>query len=428
MKKNTTRRRPIIPLILQTFKTNMKNLDWLMIAMMTFLLIIGGAIILSITTVMKYNNIYDNPYHFIIRQGLGVGLGIIGILGISCIPYQWMKAGSFIAFVVNLILLGVTLVIGTGPGGVRSWLEFGPLRLQPAELVKIGLVLGIAWFAATHRAYYKHLSFKMMFLTLREPIPFMKKVRRYLISPWGMLAYTAVLLFLAMEQPDLGTGIIFMGTGIVMVLCSGISPRTLGQILLVLTLMFTGFWSVKDSILKDHQQERFMVWQQPFEFEQDIGYQNIGGYTAIAIGGLKGSGLGNSVQKYGYVVEPHNDFIISIVAEELGTYTVILIMIIYFTMTFRIISYAFRTQDLYASLVCVGIGVSFILQVMINLGGVSGTIPLTGVTLPFISYGGTSILTCFLLLAVYFNVRSAILVEEKEQVQAVLAEKGVDFQ
>ena len=133
------------------------------------------------------------------------------------------------------------------------------------------------------------------------------------------------------------------------------------------------------------------------------------------MGGLEGSGLGNGVQKYGYVVEPHNDFISSIVAEELGTLYLLLMIAAYFIITLRIMSRAFHTKDMYASLVCIGLGTSFILQVIINLGGVSGTIPLTGVTLPFVSYGGTSVLTTFLLLAIYFNVNSQIREEAKER-------------
>lgn len=398
-----------------TLWRNLRNLDFTVLTLMIFLLGTGFSIIYSITSVLIYNNDYGDPTHFIFRQALGVVLGCIGSLIILSIPYRTLKSLSFLAFFVNIGLLVLTLAIGGGPGGVRSWIDVGPLRLQPAELVKIGIVLGIAWFVSTQRSYFRHLSFFEICTLWIRPVPLKQKLKRYFISPWGMLAYTAVVLLLVMMQPDLGTGLIIMGSGIVMVLCSGIQLKTLQLIAMVLVVMFGGFWSIKDEVLKGHQLDRLLVWKQPFEYEKDLGYQNIAGYTAIALGGLEGSGLGNGIQKYGYVVEPHNDFIISIVSEELGALYVLVMIGAYFIITLRIMSRAFHTKDIYASLVCIGLGSSFILQVIINLGGVSGTIPLTGVTLPFVSYGGTSILTTFLLLAIYFNVNSQIREEAKER-------------
>lgn len=396
-------------------RKNLRNLDLTVLSLMIFLSGTGFAILYSITSVLLYNNIYDDPSHFVIRQGLGVVLGCLGVLVLLSIPYRTLKSLSFLAFFVNIGLLCLTLAIGTGPGDVKSWIDLGPLSLQPAELVKIGLVLGIAWFVSTQRSYFRHLNLFEIFTLWLRPVSLKQKLKRYLISPWGMLAYTLLVLVLIMLQPDLGTGLIIAGTGIIMVLCSGIQFKTLRLIGLAFVVIFGGFWAVKDSVLKGHQLDRLLVWKQPFEFEKDLGYQNISGYTAIALGGMEGSGLGNGIQKYGYVVEPHNDFVISIVAEELGVFYVLLMMGAYFIITLRIISRAFHTKDIYASMVCIGLGCSFILQVIINLGGVSGTIPLTGVTLPFVSYGGTSVLTTFLLLGVYFNVNSQIREEAKER-------------
>ena len=398
-----------------TLWRNLKNLDFIVLCAMIFLLGTGFSIIYSITSVLMYNNLPKdpNPYYFVIKQGLGVVLGVVGGLFVLSLPYKLLKSLSGLAFGINIVLLIITLLIGGGPGGVRSWIDLGPLSLQPAELVKIGLVLAIAWFISNHRSYFRHLTFGELCTLWLKPVPLRQKFKRYFFSPWGMLAYTALVLLLIMLQPDLGTGLIVMGSGIVMVLCSGLQLKTLRLILIILCVAFGGVWSVKDVILHGHQLDRLLVWKQPFAYEKDLGYQNIGGYTAIALGGLEGSGLGNGIQKYGYVAEPHNDFVVSIVAEELGVLWVLLMIGVYFLITIRIMSRAFHTKDMYASLVCIGLGSSFVLQVIINLGGVSGTIPLTGVTLPFVSYGGTSVLTTFLLLAVYFNVNSQIREENK---------------
>lgn len=399
-----------------TFGQNLKHLDWMTILMVCILLGTGFVTIYSITSVLIYNNHYDDPTHFVVRQGLGVILGIIGIGCIMAIPYQKIKSLSYLAFPGTLIILLITLLIGTGPN-VKSWIEIGPLSLQPAEFAKIGVILAIAWFVSTQRAYFRHLSFLKMFSTLFEPISFWQKISRYLVSPWGMLAYTAANLLLVMLQPDLGTGLIIMATGILMVLCSGIRLKTVVQLLFVLSLMFGTVWNIKDSVLENHQLERFLAWENPFDYEDTIGYQNIMGYTAIAIGGLKGSGIGEGIHKYGYVVEPHNDFIITIVSEEFGCLYVLFIMGLYFAMFYRMVKSGLNSDDVFASMTCFGVAICFLTQIIINLGGVSGTIPMTGVTLPFISYGGTSVMTCFFLLGIYLKMDSHIKKENKEKLR-----------
>ncbi|MGL4372472.1 MAG: FtsW/RodA/SpoVE family cell cycle protein, partial [Turicibacter sp.] len=150
-------------------------------------------------------------------------------------------------------------------------------------------------------------------------------------------------------------------------------------------------------------------------FNHDYGLQNVMGYTAIALGGLFGVGIGNSTQKYGYVIEPHNDFIVTIVAEELGVITVLLIMVIYFIMAMRCFMVALKCEDKFGSLLSIGIGSIFLVQPVINLGGASGFIPLTGVTLPFISYGGSSMMTFLLAIGVYLNVHSHNAILKKKE-------------
>ena len=399
-----------------SFGQTIKNLDWMTILIVLILLGTGFITIYSITSVLMYNNDFDDPVHYIIRQGLGTILGVIGIGIILLIPYQKIKSLSYLAFTGNIIILLITLLIGTGPG-VKSWIEIGPLMLQPAEFVKIGIILAIAWFISTQRAYFRHLSFLKMITTLFEPIPLGKKISRYLVSPWGMLGYTALALVLIMLQPDLGTGLIIMATGITMVLCSGVRLKTVLQLVLVLSIMFTGVWNLKDSLLESHQLERFLAWENPFNYADGIGYQNIMGYTAIALGGMDGSGIGQGIHKYGYVVEPHNDFIVSIVSEEFGCAYVLFMIGLYFLMSFRMVKSGLKSNDVFATMTCIGVGVCFLIQVIINLGGVSGTIPMTGVTLPFVSYGGTSVMTSFFLLGVYLNVDHHIKRENKEKLR-----------
>lgn len=387
---------------------NISQVDIPIVLVTAFLCVIGLVTIYSITSVTVYNNLYDNQYKYVIKQFIGIILGLIGILSVMIVPYRLLKLLGFLAIFINPILLIITLLIGTGPGDVKSWLEFGPLSLQPVELVKVGLILSIAWFVSEVKQYHQNIPLGKVFTTLFAPIRWSSKFKRWFLSPWGALFYTAVLLLFIMMQPDLGSGLIITGMGIVMVLCSGIKKNVITQISVIVASGFTVVWNIKDHVLKPHQLERFLMWKDPFAYAQDIGYQNIMGYQAIANGGLWGKGVGQGIQKYGYMSEPHNDFIISIVAEELGLVVVCLVTLSYLFIGARMMRTSRKTTDLFSSLICIGLGSSFILQAIINLGGVSGTIPLTGVTLPFISYGGTSIMVSLAMLGVYFNIKNHI--------------------
>lgn len=393
---------------IQKFLNNIRQVDIPIVFITAFLCIIGLVTIYSITSVTFYNNLYDDASKYVSKQILGIILGLIAILSVMAIPYRLLKFLGFVAIFINPILMIITLIIGTGPGDVKSWIEFGPLSLQPVELVKIGLVLAIAWFVSEVKQYHQSISLEKVFSTLFAPIRWSSKFKRWFLSPWGALFYTAVLLLLIMMQPDLGSGLIITGIGIIMVLCSGIKGKVISQISVIVITGFTLIWVVKDHILKPHQLERFLMWKDPFAYAQDIGYQTIMGYQAIANGGIWGAGIGQGMQKYGYMSEPHNDLIISIVAEELGLIVVVLITLSYLFIGARMMKTSQKTTDLFASLACIGLGSSFILQAIINLGGVSGTIPLTGVTLPFISYGGTSVMVSLAMLGFYFNIKNHI--------------------
>ena len=177
-----------------------------------------------------------------------------------------------------------------------------------------------------------------------------------------------------------------------------------------------------------YQLERFAVWKDPFNHAK--GFQNVMGYTAIALGVMTGVGVGNSTQKYGYVLEPHNDMISTILAEELGGWMILVVMVIYFFIAMRCFFTAIKCKELYGSIASIGIGAIFLVQPLINLGGASGAFPLTGVTLPFISYGGSSLVSLFIGIGIYLNIsmeRAAKEKKLKEKKQHDLKMKVVPF-
>ena len=250
---------------------NISQVDIPIVLVTAFLCVIGLVTIYSITSVTVYNNIYDNQYKYVIKQFIGIILGLIGILSVMIVPYRLLKLLGFLAIFINPILLIITLLIGTGPGDVKSWLEFGPLSLQPVELVKVGLILSTAWFVSEVKQYHQNIPLGKVFTTLFAPIRWSSKFKRWFLSPWGALFYTAVLLLFIMMQPDLGSGLIIAGMGIVMVLCSGIKKSVITQISVIVASGFTVVWNIKDHVLKPHQLERFLMWKDPFAYAQDIG-------------------------------------------------------------------------------------------------------------------------------------------------------------
>lgn len=390
-----------------------QKIDKVVLLLVFALFGVGLLMIYSITSISIYNGVENDTLYFVKKTLVSGAIGIAGMLFFALIPYKTLKTFGFLATIACPPILIFTLMFGKGSGAsnVRSWIRIGPLSIQPAEFVKLGIILALAWFitkSIKQRKY--HLGTFKNIATVESFQEFSVNIIKYLSNSFlRVLVYLGLCTGLVLIQPDLGSALIIFGIGVIMFMCSGIDFKVIITLMVMaLMIVIPGFM-----MLKEYQLDRFFIWWDPFN--HDNGLQNVMGYTAIALGGMFGVGIGNSTQKYGYVIEPHTDFIITILTEELGVFTVLLIMIAYFTITIRCFLTAFKCKDLFGSLVCIGVGAMFLVQPVINLGGASGTIPLTGVTLPFISYGGTSLMTLFFTIGVYFNVRIELLSKLKEE-------------
>ncbi len=339
--------------------------------------------------------------------GSALILGFIGLIaflstGVKWIPYRGLKNLSLVSVFVCPLLLIATLLFGKGSGAsdVKSWFEIGPLNIQPAEFVKVGMILSMAWMISRRidKGTYYFKRWRLL------------NGRLLYDSYVSIIGYFGVCTLLVLLQPDFGSALILGFIGLIAFLSTGVKWQSLWPIV-VLGIIVVVAGAIVLAIRNPYQLERFHVWLDPFN--HDKGFQNVMGYTAIALGGMTGVGIGNSTQKYGYVLEPHNDMISTIIAEELGVWVILLIMVIYFIIAIRCFLTAVKSKDIYASIVCIGIGSIFLVQPVVNLGGASGAIPLTGVTLPFISYGGSSIMSLFIAIGVYFNVRMEIIAQQK---------------
>ena len=337
------------------------------------LFIIGLIMIFSASNVTAYMKYYASPYRFIFKQlvflAVSVILGIIAIVFVKRKFYYF----NFTIFTYGVgALLFIVLMYGAVKNNSIRWLNFGFFSLQPSELAKIAIIFYMAIF------YDKHKD------KLDNP--------KVIIYP---LVVALILGFLIFREPDLDTTIIYLLIVGAMFLMAPIEKQLKSKMLVIgagaiLVILFVLFTSGK-KILTPGQYNRLMNFHNPCSAERyySDGNQVCNGYIAINNGGLTGVGLGNSTQKYLYLPEAHTDFIFAIIMEELGLVGAIVIMILYFLLIGRIIKIGKESRTTFGFLLCMGVASYIVLHIEVNLGGMFGLMPTTGVPLPFMSYGGT---------------------------------------
>ena len=348
------------------------NINFPLLILMLIYSIFGLVMIFSASSVAAVLRYDVSPNYFFIRQLIWIIVGYICGFLVLLVPTNLYRYFSKIAMFATLFLLAFLFIAGFVAGGAQSWYDMGFLNFQPTELSKLVLIIYLA-------VYYHKIASK-------------KK-----ISLWDLLypIILALIIFvLVAMQPDFGGAfIIFLITALIFfsLPIGKKHKRTIykigivGFILLLLTLMVLG-----KNILQSYQVKRILNFANPCErYIEETGYQVCNGYIAIHNGGLTGVGLGESSQKYLYLPEAHTDFIFPIICEELGLIVGIVVVIGYFIMLFIILGIAKDTSCLRDSILAYGIFTFLLSHILINLLGVLGLIPLTGVPLPFLSYGGS---------------------------------------
>ncbi|WP_139489416.1 putative lipid II flippase FtsW [Brevibacillus dissolubilis] len=310
--------------------------------------------------------------YFAKKQIMWAIMGLVGMLFAMNVPFAFYKKRFFaIGFTSILILLMVLIPgIGNEANGARSWIKIGPMSLQTSEFAKLGLILYLSAIVARKGDQFRDF-------------------KKGLIPP---LVITALFFILVALQPDLGTAAIMLGTAGVILVAGGARLSHL----FILTVPPFGLIVTTYILTKDHALSRVLSYTDPWNDMLGSDYHLVQSFFAIARGGMFGSGFGQSLQKYLYLPEAHTDFIFSVIAEELGFLGTCLFLLIYIAFLLRGIFICLKSQDTFASLAGVGIVAMIGIQAMINIGGVTGTIPITGVPLPFVSYGGSSLLVCMI--------------------------------
>jgi cell division protein FtsW len=352
--------------------------DFILVILTLLLLTIGLIMVYSASAVWATYK-FDDSFFFAKRQLLFAGVGVIAMFFLMNVDYWTWRTWAKMLIIVCFFLLIAVLIPGIGMerNGSRSWIGVGAFSIQPSEFMKLAMIAFLAKFLSENQK--KITSFK-----------------KGLVPSLG-LVFTAFGII--MLQPDLGTGTVMVGTCIVMIFVSG--ARIIHFVWLGL-LGVAGFVALVLSA--PYRIKRITSFLDPWEDPLGSGFQIIQSLYAIGPGGLFGLGLGQSRQKFFYLPEPQTDFIFAILAEELGFIGGSLVILLFGLLLWRGVRIALGAPDLYGSFLAIGIITMVAIQVMINVGVVTGLMPVTGITLPFLSYGGSSLTLMLMAIGVLLNV------------------------
>ncbi|EJY55793.1 stage V sporulation protein E [Alicyclobacillus hesperidum URH17-3-68] len=350
--------------------------DLAIVGVILVLLSFGITMVHSASSVVSATR-FGDPFYFSKRQLIWAIIGVLCMFWFSRIDYHvWRKHAPKLA-VASFAMLVLVLIVGVNRGGSKAWLGIGSLGIQPSEFAKLGLVVFLA-----------HL--------LAESADRMHSFWRGFVPPMG-LALVAVGLI--MLEPDLGQSVVIMGTTVIMLFAAGTRMSHLGALFGVGMLGFGGLVAVAP-----YRMDRIAAFIDPWKYPLGKGYQIIQSLYALGSGGILGLGLGNSRQKFLYLPEPQTDFIFSIIGEELGLLGGICVLLLFAVLVWRGIRTAIYAPDEFGTLLGVGITGMIAVQVLINIGVVTGSIPATGITLPFISYGGSSLTLLLSGVGILLNI------------------------
>ena len=350
------------------------------------LIVFGSLNIVTASSREAVVNADANMFYYFFKHVIILIISLVAfiiVLSIETKDYKkWLPFIYKVVFGLNLFLI----LKGVATRGANNWINLGFMKIQPSELAKPTLILALS------------LLFRKNYYKLKDP------KEKHDVIIWQIIGFGLIFPVLVFLQKDLGTAIILFGIFVVMFIFSPITRSekikasliSIGAIAILLLVRL----SISGYILSDAQTSRLNNFFNPCSKYEDTGYQVCNAFIAINNGGLTGVGLGKSTQKYSYIPEPHTDMVFAIIAEENGVVVCGLIFIAYLIIIYRILKLSMTTRRMSHRYTCIGVATYFFLHILINLGGLFGIIPLTGVPLPFLSYGGSFTLSLIATMAV----------------------------
>ena len=358
--------------------------DYNLLFLVIFLVCFGLVMLYSSSSYLCANSAkygYDGAYYLKLQLRNYI-IGVFGMVFFIAVPYRKWKNFGWLAYLVSFALCVLVIFIGSESHGQARWIYIGPIGFQPSEVAKVGVIVFLAM--------------------LLEKIPKQLKSWKNLAKVFGLL----IPIVAAVAYNNLSTAIIIMGIAVCMLFVASpkyshfIAVGLVGVCFVVVFILTAGY-----------RQDRVKAWLHPETADPDSVYQTLQGLYAIGSGGLFGKGLGESLQKLGNVPESQNDMIFTIICEELGLFGAVCVILLFMLIIWRMMVISNNAPDLFGSLLVVGVMSHIAIQVILNIAVVTNSIPNTGVILPFISYGGTSILILMCEIGLVLGVSRSIRLE-----------------
>jgi cell division protein FtsW len=353
--------------------------DYLLLASTVALLVLGALMVYSASFVVAHNEFNDDAY-FLTRQLLWIGVGIVGLMAAMRVDYRrWRSLSLPIMFIcIGLLVLVLVPGIGASSYGAVRWLKLGPVQIQPSEIAKLAIILYLAdWLAR------------------RGPVvaEFMKG-----LLPFAIIV--GIVAALVEVQPDLGTTALIIGVSGCVFFVAGANLMHIG--LLAVAAVASGAELIAH--LSGYQLERIHAFLDPWSDIQGSGWHTAQGLIALGSGGLFGHGLGNGLQKYYWVPNAHTDAIFAMIGEELGFIGCVVVMGLFAVLAWRGFLIAWRAPDIFGRLFATGLTCMLTLQALVNIAVVTNSLPYTGVTLPLVSFGGSSTVISLIAIGLLLNI------------------------
>lgn len=350
-----------------------KNYDWLLAIIVLVLVAIGLSGIYSIDLSR------GNTLTFFPVQSLALFVGVVFFFVSSSLHVSFYRSSSRLLYLLSFVLLTAVLFFGRSVRGTRGWFHLGGFSFQPAEFAKVALIIFLAWLISKYGRRFDKIQFV---------------ISSFLV--------TLVLVFLILLQPDLGSALVLLGIWFGLLFLTGTKKRYLLSIVGISLLFLAMGWFF---VFKDYQKDRLLTFFDPGRDPLNTGYNVAQSIIAVGSGQFFGRGLGfGSQSQLHFLPEAQTDFIFSVLGEELGFVGVFIIMGLYFLLLWRLMYIAKKATDDFDAYLTLGIFLVFLIQFMVNVGGALGVMPMTGVTLPFLSYGGSSLIMNLLLIGIAESV------------------------
>ncbi len=353
-----------------------RELDLWLFGAVLGLLVIGTIQVFAASATPALSRIGDSAY-FLKRQIVFAGLGVAVMWFAAHADYRWLRRAAYPLLLGAIFLLVIVLFFGTTVNAAKRWLVLGPISIQPVEIAKLALISYLA-------------------LSLAKKAD---RVKTFTVGFVPHLIVCGVMMALLVKQPDLGSAIILGATTLALLFVAGTNLSFI--VMAVLTAAPIAYHFIVDT---PWRLQRFMAFLNPDAFSQTVAYQIVQAKIAIGAGGVTGTGLGQGRQQLGYLPEGHNDFIMASVGEELGFLGFALVLLLFAIIVWRGSRAALGARDVFGSYLAFGITISFALQALVNTAVVLGAMPAKGLTLPFVSYGGSSLLVSMYLAGILLSI------------------------